>query len=533
MYFWDNKRKLVLTVLGMLLLLGIVKIGFSFEGNRMLLSMNFCNDYEEIVQGKTEQTDMDIKNALKFNGCTVPYAIALNTFYISQDTSVGKWGGYFSTAPGYNVYFHVDQMWLDKELAIESNYKFSILIEKGEQYRIANLVVSGLPILALNEPTEMGKPLSITLLDEKEDTSYEGYCTCHMRGQTSAMFPKHGYKVELCDENLNLVKSPLLGLRNDDDWILNPLYGDSSKIREKLAYQIWADMQDYNQTKNLSSNITHVELIFDNIYWGIYGLQEPVDEKQLSFHENDIYYRKTDLTIPTEENFWVEDGQEYIPGFRIKYPNVEDIKAEDWLPLKPYVENFYYDMYEPPEEVADFETLIQLVDFENAMDYKIFLATIAGEDNIYKNINYCMRYEKGSYHMYMVPWDLNMSFGDVGIPPDAKYQKSYIESNMDSREYVTLYRAAPQLVEETIREKWKEYRKDFLSDEHLREMASSYMKELSKSGAMIRDNERWPGSNNSTDLSEINDYLQGHMKFLDEYFESTEWWRKDALLRGE
>lgn len=520
-------------ILGMFLLLGIINIGASFQDNRMLLSMNFCNSYEEIIKGKTERQDMDIRDAVKFNGCRIPYAAALNTFYISQDTDNGSWGGYFTPAPGYEIYFHVDEMWGNKQAAIESNYKFSVLIEKGEQYRTANLVVSGLPVLALNESGEMGAPLSMVLLDADEESCYEGFCTCRMRGQTSTTFPKFGYKVELCDKELDEVKHPLLGLRNDDDWILNPLYGDSTKIREKLGYQIWEDMQAYNKTEDLSSNITYVELVFNDTYWGLYGLQEPVDEKMLSLKENEIYYKKTDTRIPLEEHFVTEDGQEYIPGFRIKYPKVEDIRAEDWEPLLPYVQNFCYDLYDPPEEVADIETLTSLLNFENAMDYKIFLAVIAGEDNISKNINYCLRYEDDGFKMHMMPWDLNLSFGDTGLLADSIYDSSYIETNMDSREFVTLYRSDPELVEETIRTKWEEYRKSFLSEEYLKGLAESYMAELVQSGAMTRDSERWPECNNSKDPSEIYEFLEGHLKYLDEYFASEDWWERDPLLREE
>lgn len=533
MYFYSKKKQLILVILGMFALLGIIRFGGGLNKNRMLLSMNFCNDYVEVVQGCIETEDLEIKDVLKFNGCTVPYAAATNTFYISQDTSTENWGGYFSTLDSCEVYFKSDEMWQNKSAAISSNYLFSILIKKDNQYREANLVVSGIPVLALTEQ-EFGKPLKFSLLDADEETSYEGFCRSHQRGQTSTVNPKFGYKVVLCDEKQKPVKAPLLGLRNDDDWILNPLYGDSSKIREKMAYQIWDDMQEYNQTKNKSSNITHVELILNNIYWGIYGLQEPVDKLQLSMNETDVYYRKTDILVPTAEDFAaIEDGQEYTIGFRVKYPKVEDIKTSDWEPLEPYVKYFYKDIYEPVVEVPEIETLTDLVDLDNAIDYKIFIAVIGGEDNIFKNVNYCMRYENGGYKAYMIPWDLNMSFGDVGMGANAEYRPEYEKSDMSSREYITLYRSDNELIERVMREKWKDYRQHFLREEYLRAMAEDYMEELAASGAMIRDNTRWPECQNSADLSELYSYIDHHMVCLDERYNKTEWWRENELLRRE
>lgn len=430
----------------------------------------------------------------------------------------------------------LDEMWLQKNQAIASNHVFSILIQKDNQYRQANLVVSGLPVLALTETEGVENPQEITLLTAEEENCYEGTCTFRMRGQTSAVYPKYGFKLNLCDESFEPVKESLLGLRRDNDWILNPLYSDSSKIREKMAYQIWNEMQEYNRSQNVSSSITYVEVVMNHIYWGIYGLQEPVDKKQLSMNETDILYKKTDNTFPAAEEFAaVEDGQEYVSGFRIKYPKAEDIKAEDWAPLQCYVDNFYYDIEAPPEETADIDTLTELIDFDNALDYKIFLAVVVGEDNIYKNINYCLRYENGEYRMYMVPWDLNIVFGDemqFETGADSQYNSGSIKSNADSREYITLYRADSERVEQALREKWQTYRKDFLSDEHLKSVAEDAMKELADSGAMLRDNARWPESNNSTDLTEIYDFIDGHMAYLDECFEKDEWWREDHYLKG-
>lgn len=432
------------------------------------------------------------------------------------------------------MYFCVDEMWSHKNEAIASNYNFSILIKKNDQYRSAKLVVSGLPILALNSPPYVeGEivPQRITLLGPDASTSYEGFCTSHVRGQTAATYPKFGYKIELCDEQFNRVDFPLLGLRSDDDWIINALYGDSSKIREKMAYQIWEEIQEYNRTEDRSSNITHVELIFEDIYWGIYGLQEPVDQKQLSMDEADRFFRKTDLVVPESEDFIAEDGQEYIPGFRIKYPQQVDVKAEDWLLLQPFVEAYYYDCYSSAVEVGDIETLTTLFDFSNAMDYKIFVAVVSGDDNIFKNLDYCLRYENGQYIMHVVPWDLNATFGDEGFGANATYNPSRAQSNMSTREYIALYRADNELVESAIREKWAEYRRTFLSTEYLREMADAYMGELEASGAMFRDNARWPECENSTDLTEIYDYIERHMVYLDECFAVEGWWQYEAYLR--
>ncbi|MBP3489153.1 MAG: hypothetical protein J6K53_12220 [Roseburia sp.] len=93
MYYYSRKKKLLMMILGMLLLLGIIRFGMALSNNRMLLTMNFSNDFTEVMQGAQETPELDISDALRFNGCTVPYASVTNTFYISQDTSENSWGG--------------------------------------------------------------------------------------------------------------------------------------------------------------------------------------------------------------------------------------------------------------------------------------------------------------------------------------------------------------------------------------------------------------------------------------------------------
>lgn len=537
MYFWNRRKKMLLALLGMLSFLGIIKVCSAFLQNRLILSMDFCNNYDEIMQGSEMSEQLDIQDALNFNGCLVPYVYVNNTYYISQDYNTDSWNGYFSANDGYQVYFHVDDMWNQKKEAISSGHRFSVLVQYGTEYKEASLVVSGLPVIAVTETNEIDRASGFVLLDAEEKNSYEGFCTSHTRGQTSTIYPKKGFKINLCTEDTEKqTKTSMLGLRSDNDWILNPMYTDSSKIREKLAYQMWEDMQEYRQTKDSSSNITYVEFIFDHMYYGIYGLMEPVDKKQLSMNESDVFYRKTDLVVPTLEEITLygTDEAERIPGFCIKYPKTKDIKAEDWQLLKAYVNAFYYDLGDPSAvKETDWKSLSELVDIDNAIDYEILLASISGSDNIFKNIDYCLRYEDGKYVMHMIPWDMDSTFGALGACSGMEQENGRTNTMMVSREFATLYRADNEQMETLLREQWKKYRQSILSTEYLQTLAQSYMEELVLSGAMERDSEKWPECNNYTDLSNFMEYIEAHMECLDAVFEEDEWWRDNVYIKSE
>ncbi len=78
-------------------------------------------------------------------------------------------------------------------------------------------------------------------------------------------------------------KAGLLGMRTDGDWVLNGLYAEPTKIREKLASQVWRDIRSDRNDPGLSSGYTveYVEVFIGNRYWGVYGLSERIDQKQL------------------------------------------------------------------------------------------------------------------------------------------------------------------------------------------------------------------------------------------------------------
>lgn len=510
----NNRKKLI----GLLICFGIVSVILYFasavvEGG-FFRNATFCDSYDAIIEGKT-MADLSVSEALLFHEQGAPFIGASNTALLSQDTDKSYWEGELQVGEGYELYLLNDEYWSNKIAAISSGHPFSALIVKGDEYRPVDIMFSGVPVLCLTETYGWENPSLISLMDVEKEKSYDGYCSFGMRGQTSATLPKYGYKIALCNETWNKESAPLLGLRNDDDWIINPLYGDYNKIREKMAYQIWEEMQQENQGTATSSQIVYVELILNSQYWGIYGLQEKVDAKQVSFNDTDIMYRKTDLLVPTQEDFAVEDGTSIIPGFEIREPSEEDIKAEDWLPLKEYVNYIYYEDTE-----VDMDILNRLMDVDNAIDYELYLQLLTAPDNIFKNINYYARYENGSYMMYQAPWDVNYTFGhDFGANATyTEYHASHETTQQRSREYSALLRADEDATWQMVSEKWFAYRETIFAEDHLKEMAQSYMDELVSSGAMGRDTIRWPESMNSSDLTEMYHFLEMRLAYLDEYY---------------
>jgi len=101
-------------------------------------------------------------------------------------------------------------------------------------------------------------------------TDFEGFIGIEIRGQSSQMFPKQGFGIE----TRNLLKADssvsLLGMPEENDWILSAPYSDKSLMRNPLTYYLGSKMGDWQpKTK-------WCEVFINENYQGIYLLEEKI-----------------------------------------------------------------------------------------------------------------------------------------------------------------------------------------------------------------------------------------------------------------
>lgn len=79
-----------------------------------------------------------------------------------------------------------------------------------------------------------------------------------------------------------------MGIRNDDDWILNSLYADNTRLRDKLCMDLWQETGAYDNPygKNFGMQGEYVEVLINDSYTGLYLLTHPIDRKQLGLSAN-------------------------------------------------------------------------------------------------------------------------------------------------------------------------------------------------------------------------------------------------------
>ena len=64
----------------------------------------------------------------------------------------------------------------------------------------------------------------------------------HLRGQSTAMFEKAPYRLELWDNDDDDLDLPLLGMPADSDWVLRGPFADKALIRDALVYGLGHDI---------------------------------------------------------------------------------------------------------------------------------------------------------------------------------------------------------------------------------------------------------------------------------------------------
>ena len=238
-----------------------------------------------------------------------------------------------------------------------------------------------------------------------------------IRGGSSQSYPKKSYELSLWADSTGATSRDisLLGLRNDNKWNLQALYNDPLRLRLKLGNELWMSMnQVYYQAQEPAAKsgigLAYTEVFLNGSYQGIYTLTERVDRKQLKlkkYVKNSIMgelYKGTDnnktaLTYYGTVSFQNESLA--WGGFEYKEPS-EQI---DWTNLYDFV------YFVVNSSDADFRSQYKSqFNFENAVDYFIFLNVVRAGDNTGKNI-YVAKYKPGEPYFY-VPWDLDGILGN-------------------------------------------------------------------------------------------------------------------------
>lgn len=459
---------------------------------------------EEQLNQYMETTTLDISQ-LSFEGEEVAVDWAKNSIYISQSAkklahSSELQGKLAATNPEYSLYFLENPAMEEPSRSICQGEPFTLIIQCGSHFQRVNVVITTLPVLYLD--------LNGTYTDEQERNIMHGKLTLwnslgsatnsyhtetssvewHMRGNSTRIYPKRSWKVNLHDEygqnrNLNL-----LGLGSDDDWILNPMCMDDTFLKEKLAQEIWNELAKGTDYNYQMSSGEYVEVLINGAYQGVYMLQRRIDAKYLNLNkEADILMKGV--------NIWEADS------IRDAYEIVSTPFDEEQI-------------YQELQQALSFRNESSM-NIENFVDVSLLLQFLSGVDNYgYKNTFYVLRKSNDAYELHLVPWDTDLS---LGVPWGYDYEGSMNEM-IERQELGTVRKNVPD-IDKQISKRWKQLRDNIYSEKNILSIYNELTDRLTNSGALQRDEECWgllhEGEDNWENLQR---FIKERLQVLDNYY---------------
>lgn len=496
-------------------------------------------DYRREISGK-EKIPFD-SEAVLFEGIAAPCDAENETFYIPQVYGSEEPDGMITASDPDARICILDEKGENgggKKENIEKGRSFKAAVIKKNTYMEASVVFTGLPAVSIcYEDGEIkGKEKHegvICVFDPLRNRTSRMDCSFHVRGNTSVLFDKKSYRIELHDRTGKNLKESLLGLRRDDDWVLNSLSTDCTLSREKTAYSLWETVNAMEETPVPAPSVEYAEVFLNNRYMGVYGLMFPVDRKLMNLQPGDLLYKirtwKEEMTAKGELTDY--NGQNEIlneNGFAyasIEYPG-NDSGPYIWDPLKVY-QDFVFETQDPDTLRGQNVS----VDRENFVLHELFCEMTRAADNTWKNLFLAARRKKeGGYVLTETVWDLNYTFGDVFTWDPENGNTVFDRNGTDSYKlrydrdygYTALAKADPSYRDDAAA-KWIKWRDSGISPDLVSGMLEDNIRILVRSGAFKRDCERWNREAPSDSYKEETAlWIKKRFQFLDKMYSYLE-----------
>ena len=300
-------------------------------------------------------------------------------------------------------------------------------------------VSSDLPIIVINTggmaiPDDPKITVSLGIIDNGPGmrnyisdpyNGYSGLAGIEIKGESSQMFPKKSYFLETRDslgENRNV---SLLGMPQENDWVLYAPYTDKSIIRNSLTFSLGEELGRY------APRTRFCELVLNGDYMGIYVLMERIkrDKNRVSISNleaHDLagdaltggYILRVDKHDSNDPPGWTSVPALTLPGernifFQYYRPRYRDLAESQ----RSYIRNYIY----------EFETILssylfdnpsrgyaRYIDIPSFIDYIIMTEISKNIDGyVFSTYMYKDRDSKGGL-LHMGPlWDFDLAYGNL------------------------------------------------------------------------------------------------------------------------
>jgi len=332
---------------------------------------------------------------------------------------------------------------------------------------------------------------------------YSGQISIEMRGESSAYFsPKKSYSIETQTESGTNNNVSLLGLPEENDWVLYAPYLDKSLLRNVLTYRIFEEMGNY------SPRTRFVDVVLNNDYMGVYILTEKIKRDK----------NRVDMAKLLPEDI---SGDELTGGYLLRIDKLSGMPTTHFWesPVYPPYAGFgrvTYSYFDPKYvELNDIQrTYIQdyMEDFETALVHSYFKDPVKGyrayldipslvdmmilneftkevDAYLFSHYFYKQKDSDGGKIVNGPPWDYNLAFGNNDYYADVHLTYNWLYTQ-DNRVYWWNRVMEDSWFRNALRCRWDELYQSVLSSEHMHTMIDSTLEVMGES--VSRNFQRWP-----------------------------------------
>lgn len=338
-------------------------------------------------------------------------------------------------------------------------------------------------------------------------TDYEGNAGIEIRGQSSQMFPKKSYSIELHSETGSDTSAALLGMPAEEDWVLYAPYSDKTMLRNALTFHLGNRMGGWQPGNRFC------EVYLNGNYNGIYVLTESikrdsnrVDISKLKPDEvsgDDLtggYIVKADKTdgLGTNEYFQISATVQYHNSdeykFTYVYPKSDEIASEQRSYIKKYLtdteNSINGDSFSDP--VTGFR---KYIDVQSFVDFQIIQELVNNVDGYRYSTYFYKDKDSDGGKLYAGPlWDFDLCYGNEDYT-DFNLQTNIWLYSKFAIEYGGRIHWWARMMEDlgyrgVFMSRWKELRKGAFSTDSIMMFLDNTIGSLGE--AIDRNFTRWP-----------------------------------------
>lgn len=349
---------------------------------------------------------------------------------------------------------------------------------------------------------------SIEIVDYKlrnENTRFSVTYDCLLkyRGASSVNYTKKPFAIKFVDSNGNGKDINILGMRADDNWILDAMSIDQIRMRNRVCFDIWNQISKTPYaTKYDNRNGTvgcFVEVFINGDYQGLYCLMDKINRKLLGIKKADVInnivdpkgviYKGVNWNTGYDLLSYEEQSMDSVMwnAFQLDYP--EDYpSAKVWIPLNKLI-TFCSDATDNDEFLQKWQNYFYK---ENIIQYQVFAIALYISDNLYKNTYLSIVDITKDQHFLITPWDMDMTLGRRSNGEHFNFFSKI--TRYDTRApYNRLSGGNLDNYMDDVRDYWMTVRENQLSVEHVHQLLDNYADMFEKSGAWEREYEKWNG----------------------------------------